>query len=264
MAGILAVSTGSRAMANELVTGDKDYGMNGQMVSNDGWDSSLNGQFLIQEGQTVSFHFDSHSLDDSSPVFGWVAEVTDNENYFTITQGATCWFAPDGTDWKKGFDNGKNSWDIQKSWADDEANAYAEAMADAKVTLDVTRSGNQIIFESKATGSDGKEYTQTIKGIFKEAPTGTLYLQVGCDHGSMTLYSAKYSEAGKVEQATVKEKVTLKPNMNANKGVAGSNDSTSESNDSDSSTTVIVVVVAVVLVVAVVAGVLVATKKKNN
>ena len=70
MAGILAVSTGSRAMANELVTGDKDYGMNGQMVSNDGWASSLNGQFLIQEGQTVSFHFDSHSLDDSRPVFG--------------------------------------------------------------------------------------------------------------------------------------------------------------------------------------------------
>ena len=100
---LIAVSTGSRAMANELVTGDKDYGMNGQMVSNDGWASSLNGQFLIQEGQTVSFHFDSHSLDDSSPVFGWVAEVTDNENYFTITQGATCWFAPDGTDWKKGL-----------------------------------------------------------------------------------------------------------------------------------------------------------------
>lgn len=136
MAGILAVSTGSRAMANELVTGDKDYGMNGQMVSNDGWASSLNGQFLIQEGQTVSFHFDSHSLDDSSPVFGWVAEVTDNENYFTITQGATCWFAPDGTDWKKGFDNGKNSWDIQKSWSDNESWAsLGVKLADGTVDL---------------------------------------------------------------------------------------------------------------------------------
>lgn len=110
MAGILAFSTGSRAMANELVTGDKDYGMSGKTVSSyDSWGSSLNGQFLIQEGQTVSFHFASHSLDASVAVFGWVAEVTDNENYFTITQGATCWFAPEGTDWKKGYDNGKNS-----------------------------------------------------------------------------------------------------------------------------------------------------------
>ena len=264
-ATVLALSMSVSALAADVVTEDKDYGTAGNAVENKtGWGSNLNGQFAIEDNQKITFTFDSQSADTSNAVFGWVAEITDNASYFTITQGATCWFAPDGSPWKTGYDAGDNGWDIQKSWADDEANAYAEAMADAKVTLDVTRSGNQIIFESKATGSDGKEYTQTIKGIFKEAPTGTLYLQVGCDHGSMTLYSAKYSEAGKVEQATVKEKVTLKPNMDANKGVAGSNDSTSESNDSDSSTTVIVVVVAVVLVVAVVAGVLVATKKKNN
>ena len=113
-------------------------------------------------------------------------------------------------------------------------------------------------------GNDGKEYTQKAVGVLSEEPTGSVFVQVGCDHGSMIMYSAKYSEAGAVEEVTTKEKVTLKPNMDANKGVAGSNDSTSESNDSDSSTTVIVVVVAVVLVVAVVAGVLVATKKKNN
>ena len=207
MAGILAVSTGSRAMANELVTGDKDYGMNGQMVSNDGWASSLNGQFLIQEGQTVSFHFDSHSLDDSSPVFGWVAEVTDNENYFTITQGATCWFAPDGTDWKKGFDNGKNSWDIQKSWSDNESWAsLGVKLADGTVDLEVTRAGQQIIFDSVTQSNDGRIYTQKVTATFQSAVQGDLYIQLGVDHGSMTLYNVKYS--GNTAQATTKETTT--------------------------------------------------------
>lgn len=207
MAGILALSTGSRAMANELVTGDKDYGMNGQTVSETaGWGSSLNGQFLIQEGQTVSFHFASHSLDTSVAVFGWVAEVTDNENYFTITQGATCWFAPEGTDWKKGYDNGKNSWDIQKSWSDREQSEYAIAVEYSTVDLKVTRAGKQIIFDSVTQSNDGRIYTQKVTATFQNAVQGDLYIQLGVDHGSMTLYNVKYS--GNTAQATTKETAT--------------------------------------------------------
>ena len=224
-ATVLALSMSVSAFAADMVTSDVDYGTAGNAVEGSEWNSAANGQF----------------------------EIKDNT---TITQGGTGWLVGD---W---LTNGQYT--IEKSWEDTDAAAYAAATVGADVVLKVTRSGKQFVFESTTKGSDGKEYTQKAVGVLSEEPTGSVFVQVGCDHGSMIMYSAKYSEAGAVEEVTTKEKVTLKPNMDANKGVAGSNDSTSESNDSDSSTTVIVVVVAVVLVVAVVAGVLVATKKKNN
>lgn len=256
-ATVLALSMSVSAFAADMVTSDVDYGTAGNAVEGSEWNSAANGQFEIKDNTTITFTFNSTTNDTSNAVFGWVAEVSeDSKNWFTITQGGTGWLVGD---W---LTNGQYT--IEKSWEDTDAAAYAAATVGADVVLKVTRSGKQFVFESTTKGSDGKEYTQKAVGVLSEEPTGSVFVQVGCDHGSMIMYSAKYSEAGAVEEVTTKENVTLKPNMDANKGVAGSNDSTSESNDSDSSTTVIVVVVAVVLVVAVVAGVLVATKKKNN
>lgn len=258
-ATVLALSMSVSAMAADVVTEDKDYGTAGNAVENaTGWGSNLNGQFAIEDNKTITFTFDSKSADTSNAVFGWVAEITDNDSYFTITQGATCWYAPAGSAW---LTNTNNTYNVEKNWED--AAVYAAAMDNAKVELKVTRAGKQIVFDSKATGSDGKEYTQKITAVFETAPEGTLYLQVGVDHGSMVLYSAKYSDAGDVEEVTTKEKITLKPNMDANKGLATTDDTSAEKDDS-SNTTVVIVVVAVVLVVAVVVGVVVATKKKKN
>ncbi len=255
-ATVMALSMGMTAMADPI-TSDMDYGTAGQAGENTtGWASNINGQFAIEDGQSITFTFDSKSADTSNAVFGWVAEITDNTSYFTITQGGTAWFAPDGCDWQK---NTNNTFAVEKNWED--AAVYGTAMADAKVELVVTRAENQVVFDSKATGADGQEYTQTITGVFETAPTGTLYIQLGVDHGSMVLYSAKYGEAGEVEEVTTPEKVTLKPNLDPNKGLSTTTDNTE---DTSNSTTIIIVVVAVVLVIAIVVGVVVATKKKKN
>lgn len=117
----------------------------------------------------------------------------------------------------------------------------------------------QLVIESKATGNDGNTYTQKATCVLAEVPTGSVFAQVGCDHGSMIMYTAKYAEAGEVEEATTKERKTLKVNTDPNKGL-----STTTDEESSSNTTVIIVVVAVVLVIAVVVGVVVTTKKKKN
>lgn len=259
-ATVLALSMSLAAMA-DVVTEDKDYGAAGSATdSSTAWGSGVNGQFAIEDNKSVTFTFDSKSADTTNAVFGWVAEITDGTSYFTITQGGTAWFAPAGCEWQA---NANNTYNVEKSWEDADATTYAEAMADSKVELTVTRAGKQIIFDSKATGADGVEYTQKITGIFETAPEGTLNLQVGSDHGSMVLYTVKYSDAGDVEEATTKEKITLKPNLNSNSGLSSSSTSTDSDEDS-STTTIIIVVVAVVLVVAIVVGVVVATKKKKT
>lgn len=257
-AAVLALGMSVSAMA-EVVTSDKDYGAEGSATTSAAWGSNANGQFAIKDKQKVTFKFDSKSADTSNAAFGWVAEVTDTKGYYTITQGATAWFAEA---WNA--TPGENNFEINKSWEDDAA--YAAAVADAKnVELTVTRSGNQVIFESKATGSDGKEYTLKHTGIFGIELPETLNIQLGSDHGSMVLYSVKYGEAGEVgtppPTSAPKETVTAKPNLNNKAGLA--DDSSSEEDDS-SNTGLIIGVVVAVLVVAVVVGVVVATKKKSN
>jgi len=255
-AAVLALGMGISAIA-DVVTSDKDYGAEGSATSStSGWGSNVNGQFAIQDNKKVTFKFDSKSSDPSNAVFGWVAEVTDGTGYYTITQGATAWFA-------EGWNSGENNYDIKKSWEDDAV--YAAAVADAKnVELTVTRSGNQVIFNSKATGSDGVEYTATYTGIFGVELAETLNIQLGSDHGSMVLYSVKYDEAGEVgtppPTSAPKETITAKPNLNNKAGVAQS----SSTKEDSSNTGIIIGVVVVVLVVAVVIGVVVATKKKSK
>lgn len=278
----LTLNMGLVAMA-DVVTTDQDYGTEGQKTESPAWNSAANGQFAIEDGKTITFTFDSQSVDASNPAFGWVAEVTDGTSYFTVTQGATAWFAPAGSEWATANTNGTASFTVDKSWGDDTKDAYVAAMSNAKVELVVTRSGNQIIFESKATGSDNVEYTQKIIGVLEKAPEGTLNVQLGSDHGNMTLYKAVYGEAGEVEEATTVEKITYKPSLNtpgvvtdgssasdettaSDKADSNSDsDSGSDSKDDDDSSngTMVIVIVVVVLVVAVVGAVLVATKKKK-
>ena len=207
-ATVLALSMSVSAFAADVVTEDKDYGTAGNAVENKtGWGSNLNGQFAIEDNQKITFTFDSQSADTSNAVFGWVAEITDNASYFTITQGATCWFAPDGSPWKTGYDAGDNGWDIQKSWSDNESWAsLGVKLADGTVDLEVTRAGQQIIFDSVTQSNDGRIYTQKVTATFQNAVQGDLYIQLGVDHGSMTLYNVKYS--GNTAQATTKETTT--------------------------------------------------------
>lgn len=264
-ATVLTLSMGLTAMA-DVVSTDTDYGTEGQKTeSKTGWGSGVNGQFAIEDGKTITFTFDSQSADTTNAVFGWVAEITDGTSYFTVTQGGTAWFAPAGSEWQTQNANGTASFVVEKSWEDDAASTYAEAMGDAKVELVVTRTGNQIIFDSKATGADGVEYTQKITGVLEKAPEGTLNVQVGSDHGSMTLYKAVYGEAGEVEEVTTAERITAKPSLNTPGVVGGGNETTTAASTEEegSNNTVVIVVVVVVLVVAVVGGVLVATKKKK-
>lgn len=149
-ATVLALGMSISAMA-DVVTSDKDYGAEGSATNSPAWNSAANGQFAIQDNKKAIFKFDSKSSDTSNAAFGWVAEITDGTSYFTVTQGATAWLAPDTAEWKT---SGKNNFEIKKSWEDDAA--YAAAVADAKnVELTVTRAGKQVIFDSKATGSDG-------------------------------------------------------------------------------------------------------------
>jgi hypothetical protein len=254
-ATVLALSMSMSAMA-DVYSDDQDFGTAGFETDNStAWNSAANGQYEITDGQSITFKFKS-SGDGAAAYYGWVAEITDSASYCTVTQGATGWFAPAGCEW---VSNVNNQISQTKSWEDDAA--YAAAMVDADVTLVVSWSGQQFEFDSEAIGSDGETYTLKSTAVFETAPTGTLQVQVGSDHGKMTMYSAKYSDA-EVEEATTVERVTLKPNMNA-VGVGGSDSSDSESDDSNT-TTIIIVVVAAVLVVAVVAGVVVATKKKKN
>ncbi len=260
-ATVLTLSMGMSAMAADAVSTDQDYGAEGQKSESPAWNSAANGQFAIEDGQTITFTYDSQSLDTSNKVFGWVSEVTDGTSYFTITQGATAWFAPAGCPWQASEAAGKASWVAESNWAEDEA-AYATAMGDAKVELVVTRTGNQLIFESKATGSDGKEYTSKVTGVLETAPEGTVFVQLGSDHGNMTLYKATYGTAGEVEEVTTKEKISLKPSLDP-VGVATPTTTAAPAEDGGSNMTTVVVVVVVVLVVAIVAGVLVATKKKK-
>lgn len=256
-AAVLTLGMSVTALA-DVVSSDVDYGTEGVKTdSSTIWNSAANGQFSIEDGQTVTFEFDSQMSDSSIAAFGWVAEVTDGASYFTITQGGTQWYAPAGCEW---VSNTNNQMSIERSWTDDEVDAYIAAMADAKVTLVVTRSGNQIIFESTAVGTDGETYTQKAVSVFETAPEGTLTLQVGSDHGTMTLYNVKYSEAGEVEEATTVERKTLKPSLDTSAGLAGSDDE----EESPSNVGLIVGIVVAVLVVAVVVGVVVATKKKKT
>lgn len=255
-ATVLALGMSISSMA-DVVTSDTDYGAEGSATSStSGWGSNINGQFAIQDGKKVTFKFDSKSSDPSNAVFGWVAEITNGKGYYTITQGATAWFA-------EAWNSGENNFEITKSWEDDAV--YAAAAADVKnVELTVTRSGNQVIFESKVPGSDGVEYTAKYVGIFGVELDETLNIQLGCDHGSMVLYTVKYDDAGEVgtppPTEAPKPTVTAKPNLNNPAGL-----STPTSDDEDSSNTGIIIgVVVAVLVVAVVVGVVVATKKKSN
>ena len=253
-ATMLTLSMAVTAMA-DVVSENKNYGDAGQVVENKtGWGSNLNGQFLLKDNSTVTFTFSSQSADTSNFVFGWVAEITDDTNYFTVTQGATGWFGG-GTDWN----NGQIT--HEKSWKDEENAAYAEASTDLDVTLTVTRSGKQGMFESKAVDANGKEYTTKSVCVWETAPEGDLKIQLGVDHGSMTLKEVKFAEAGEVEEVTTKERVTFKPSLNSDAGVANTDNEPAE--EESSSSTMVIVVVVVVLVVAVVAGVLVATKKKK-
>ncbi|MCI8718104.1 MAG: hypothetical protein K1W19_01370 [Lachnospiraceae bacterium] len=259
-ATVLALGMSISAMA-DVVTSDKDYGAEGSATNSPAWNSAANGQFAIQDNKKAIFKFDSKSSDTSNAAFGWVAEITDGTSYFTVTQGATAWLAPDTAEWKT---SGKNNFEIKKSWEDDAA--YAAAVADAKnVELTVTRAGKQVIFDSKATGSDGVEYTMTVTGVFDSKLADTLNIQLGSDHGSMVLYSVKYEDAGEVgtppPTSAPKETITAKPNLNNKAGVAS--DSSSDEEDS-SNTGIIIGVVVAVLVVAVIVGVVVATKKKSN
>jgi hypothetical protein len=260
-AATLALSMSFAAMA-DVVTSDVDYGTEGTATTNDSaWNSAANGQFAIENNQKLTFTFDSKSADTTNAVYGWVAEVTDGNSYFTITQGGTGWFAPAGCEW---VSNTNNVFEIEKSWSDDDAATYAEAMGDAKVVLTVTRADNQFIFESTATGSDGVEYTQTATAVFETAPEGTLNLQVGSDHGSMVLYSVKYDEAGEVEVKEIEttELKTLKANLHPDDGLS----STTKANDDDSDSPMgtIIIVIVVVLVIAVVVAIVVSSKKKKT
>ena len=146
-AAILALSMSIAAIADDAVTADKDYGTEGQATdSSTAWGSGVNGQFAIEDGQTVTFTFDSKSADTTNAVFGWVAEVTDKTSYFTVTQGGTAWFAPPASPWGA---NTNNVFQVEKSWEDADASTYAAAMSDAKVELVVTRAGEQIVLIQK-------------------------------------------------------------------------------------------------------------------
>lgn len=267
-ATVLALSMSFTAMA-DVVTSDVDYGTAGQAgASETAWNSALNGQFAIEDGQSITFTFDSKGDTATNIAFGWVSEITDGTSYFTMTQAAGHWYAPEACDWVKA---GDNTAVVETNWKHDdpesaEYKAFAEAAKDLKGTvLVVTRSGNQVVFDATQKGADGTEYKTKVTGVWGTAPTGTLKVQLGVDHGSMVLYSAKYGEAGQVEEVETEaptEKVTLKVNTQA-AGVS-SNDSADTEEEGNSSTTMIIVVVAVVLVIAVAGAVVVATKKKNN
>ena len=100
--------------------------------------------------------------------------------------------------------------------------------------------------------------------MLETAPEGTLYIQVGSDHGSMVLYSAKYGEAGNVEKVEIEttEQKTLKASLDSSDGLSTSSSNAEE--EESSNTTIIIVVVVVVLVIAVAVGAVVATKKKKT
>lgn len=257
-ATVLALSMTVSAMA-DMITQDVDYGTEGSAVEGAEWNSAANGQFELKDNTTITFKFNSTTKDTSNPVFGWVAEVSeDSTNWFTVTQGGTGWTV--GT-----WNTNGSQFTVEKSWDDADGTKYAEAMVGADVELTITRvdEQKQLVIESKATGNDGNTYTQKATCVLAEVPTGSVFAQVGCDHGSMIMYTAKYAEAGEVEEATTKERKTLKVNTDPNKGLSTSNTTTTDE-ESSSNTTVIIVVVAVVLVIAVVVGVVVTTKKKKN
>lgn len=251
---VMALGMTMSAMADVYST-DQDFGTEGVSTESTSlWNSAINGQYEVEDNQSVTFKFKS-SGDGAGAVFGWVSEITDgNGSYCTVTQGATGWFAGD---WMSDVNNVLSH---EKSWDDDAV--YAAAMVDADVTLVVSRAANQFEFAAEAIGNDGVTYTMKSTAVMSAAPEGTLQIQVGLDHGKMTLYSAKYSDA-EVEEVTTVEKTTFKPSLDT-PGVSNTSTTNDEEEDSSNTTTIIIVVVAVVLVIAVVAGVVVATKKKKN
>lgn len=195
----------------EIISSDKDYGTGSYTESYTTWNSAANGQFLIREGDKLTFSFHSISANTSTSVFGWVAEVTDLTSYFTITQGRSAWIAPTGCEWAI---NPKNYIDIKADWTNEYQ--YIEDVKEADVILEVIRDGKEIRFDSTSTGKS-KTYHQHAVGYLDSIDTNSqLYIQLGSDQGSMTLYSVKYQnqKEQKTTETETQETATVKLNLN--------------------------------------------------